>query len=165
MHLITRLWPLMLLSAATTCGSDPANDTWMLGTFSDVQVGQLNYQSAPFYDILEDGSFVKGKIVHPGNVRVETGEYRWERRGEDEIEVLFPDVEKGGIEAWRISPGFDCNTVRVDYIQRGEPGLETALYRGAVCIEALGMKCPSGSNCDSTKAVWCDEPPPPCDEK
>lgn len=163
MPLTVRLSLLTLLVAATTCGPDVAKEsTWMLGTFSIVQVGQLNYLSVPFYDILDDGSFVQGKIVHPGNVREEIGEYRWERRGEDEIEVLFPDAGEGGIEAWRISPGPDCNTVRVDYIQGGKPGLETLLYRGAVCIEALGTKCPSGSNCDSTKAVWCDEPPPPC---
>lgn len=35
--------------------------------------------------------------------------------------------------------------------------------RGAVCTKTLS--CPPGSlECDSYETVYCDEPPPPCDD-
>lgn len=149
-------------TAAAACGPDSSSD-WVIGIYSsETEGGRGQFASVTHYDIRADGTAVFSK-VYPEIPEEITSTRNWVRRDEHTIDILFSDAGEGGIEAWRVTPGENCD-VRIHYISRGKVGIETGLYWGAVCLERLPGLCPSGSECDSTKKVWCDGSPPPCDE-
>lgn len=165
MPLNTAIARILLLSITVACGPDSIEvGSWMLGTYTGYMVNQSGqFLSITRYDILEDGVFVIDDVQCDGSDLGEPKVYEWKPYAEDIIEVSFPDVAPGGIEAWRISPGSDCNKIRVEWVQVGMVVKETSLNRGELCLLALGP-CPPGLECDSCKTVWCDEAPPPCEE-
>lgn len=168
MHLNKRTGSIILsVSITASCGPDtPAESTWMLGTFSERPVGYVQGDwGVSQIEILADGAFLLGG-VGVDNTPLESQEYAWERGTDESIEVSFPNAGEGGIEAWRITPGERCNEILIQDIQMGEPvGAPFTYVRGAVCVNDLGT-CPgpAGSQCEQFKTVWCDDPPPPCED-
>ena len=165
MQLIQRCALLALLGVTTVCGPEVAQEsTWMLGTFSSSGVNMRNLSGIAHYEFREDGTLIFSGIAHYGEVEIEPVEYTWERLGPDLIEVHLPEPY-GAVDRWRFSPGKQCDYIRISrYAGENEPS-DSSLHRGKVCLGPAGGPCPSGSNCDSTITVWCDEPPPPCDDE
>lgn len=166
MQLIQR-WSLFALLSATACGPDTAREsTWMLGIFSAPGVNMRNVSGVTYYEFREDGTLVVSGIADWGKTQIEPLEYTWERLDNDLIEVQLPEPHDW-VDRWHVSPASSCDQVQF-YGLHGDDGVKyggASLYRGKVCIAAGGGPCPSGSNCDSSITVWCDEPPPPCDDK
>ena len=156
---------LAMFGMLAACGPEVAEKIDLLfGTYSDPPAGVANQNSSfvVHYMIRPDGKFLIGGYYDCGANKSEPKEYQWVRHDETTIDVLFPDAGEGGVDTWRISRGGDCNQISVQRRREGED-LGIGFYqRGEVCLEEL-PPCP-GSNCESCKTVWCDGPPPPCDE-
>lgn len=156
---------LGLLLAASACGPEGGEKIDILfGTYGSLPVdfSNVNTSTVKNYVINEDGTFVIDGDYQCGAKTVDPKEYRWVRHGEDAIDVLFPDAGEGGIDTWRISRGADCNQIRLEPRVKGEAFDAYPLARGKICLEVL-PPCP-GSTCNSCGTVWCDGPPPPCDD-
>jgi len=168
MHLIKLLCALLASFVFFACGPEAPHVNRLIGTYSSRgAVYSTNDSSVVHYEILDDGRFT---IVSVGadageqcnNVRGTATEYSWKPYGEDEIEVSFPDRAMGGVEAWRISRGGACS-MRVRLVQEGKVSTNFQEYtRGAVCLAV--PTCLPGPACSGCNLVWCDEPPPPCDD-
>lgn len=159
---------LVLAMAAMGCGPESHDkaDEWMLGTFSTVAVpfSDLNLNAVRHYEFREDGVLVRGGLSDCGEEEITPEEFTWERVGDNVIEVVLP-ASGSGIDAWRFTVGSDCD-VLFDDLRAGQPlGDPSVLYRGAVCLQALGPGCqPGETECNSCESIWCDEPPPECDD-
>jgi len=166
MLLINRCSLVGLLLVATACGpeSKDKDDTdWILGVFSNRDVGDssLGLDGVGRYNFREDGTLSIGGVSEcEKNIETVTDEYEWSRESDDLVVVSVP--EDSIFEEWRVTPGSDCNSVRVDQIQDGEARVSYGLTRGAVCMKEL-PPCPEGTSCEDCETVWCDEPPPPCE--
>lgn len=167
MQLIQRC-SLFALLWAGACGPDTAQEsTWMLGTFSAPGVGMRNVAGVTYYEFREDGTLIRSGIELHGTMEAETEpvEYTWARLGDDLIEVQLPEPH-GWVDRWHVSPASSCDQIQL-YGLHGDSNVKyggNSLYRGNVCIGGAPGPCPIGSNCDSNITVWCDEPPPPCDD-
>ena len=156
---------LALLVAVAACGPEDTEKIDVLfGTYGSLPVdfSNMNTSAVKNYVINEDGTFIIDGYYQCGAKTSTAREYNWVRHGEDAIDVLFPDAGEGGIDTWRISRGADCNQIRLEPRVKGEAFHAYPLARGEVCLKVL-PPCP-GSNCDACGTVWCDGPPPPCDE-
>jgi len=164
MQLIKHRSLIVLLFMSAACNPEVAEESdWMLGTFSNVGAGyRSNSCGVGRYEILEDGTFIDGGVDCDNNP-VELQRLTWERLDADTIEIALPS---GDIEAMRIRLGRDCNLIEILRVRDGVV-LENLPYeyvRGAVC-QGRTLPCqPEGSQCESYITVWCDEPPPPCEE-
>jgi len=156
---------LTMFGMLSACGPEGAEKIDLLfGTYSDSPAG-VSSQNSSFivhYVISPDGKFLIGGYYNCGANKSEPKEYQWVRHDETTINVLFPDAGEGGVDTWRISRGDDCNQIRVELRREGETVGEARYPRGEVCLEVL-PPCP-GTQCDACGTVWCDGPPPPCDE-
>lgn len=163
MQLIRARLLTLAVPLALSCGPDSGGD-WGIGIYSDYTAGGQGLTSSVLhYDVRPDGTVLISS-VDIDNVETDQAMRTWVRRDEFTIDILFPDAGEGGIEAWRLTPD-TCERVNVTWISGGELGLETGLYRGAVCVERL-PPCPDpGIECDSAKTVWCEGVTPPCEEE
>ena len=164
MQLITNRSLMALLFALLACGPEVAAESrWMLDTFSNRPAGYLsNNCGVSHYEFLEDGTFIDGGVDCDNNF-VELQRLTWERLDADTIEVALPS---GDLEALRVRPGEHCNVIEIVGVRDGV-ALENApsvYVRGAVCQGRAAPCQPEGSQCESYVTVWCDEPPPPCEE-
>ena len=156
---------LAIFGAVVACGPEgPEKIDLLFGTYSSPTAGISNQNSTTVthYEIRADGTFVIGGFYGCGASKATMKEYTWVRHGEAAIDVLFPDASEGGIDTWRITRGVDCNQIHVERRREGESVGDRDYQRGEVCLDVL-PPCP-GTQCDSCKTVWCDGPPPPCDE-
>ncbi|HRI10539.1 MAG TPA: hypothetical protein PKW35_22115 [Nannocystaceae bacterium] len=158
---------LALVATIPGCGPDEAaqqtESTWMLGIWSSESVGWLtNNCGVSMFDIRKDGTFFDGGYVCGTEFEPKFDtEYVWEHDGEDVI-VVRP-IGSNPADGWRITRGDDCETIVVAQIVGDtifSPGL---MYRGAVCMKDRGP-CMDMGECEAYETVWCDGPPPPCDE-
>jgi hypothetical protein len=155
---------LVLLVTGAACGPEGTEKIDALfGTYSALPAGisNRNTYTVRNFVIEPDGTFVIGGYFQCGAGIGTPEELRWVRRGDEAIDVRFPDAGEGGIDTWRISRGADCNQIRVESRREGEAVGDAFYARGEVCLEML-PPCPGG-HCDSCGTVWCDGPPPPCD--
>lgn len=109
-----------------------------------------------------------------------TSEYLWSEAEHGAIEVTDLDggpMNGGGGGSWdrailRINAEFcpasdGVQPVDLVYFKDGQekPSGAPGLVRGKVCLEETSP-CPSGSECDGCRTMWCDGEPPepyPCD--
>jgi len=164
MQLIKHRSLIVLLFMSAACNPEVAEESdWMLGTFSNVGAGyRSNSCGVGRYEILEDGTFIDGG-VDCDNDPVEPKRLTWERLDENTIEIALPS---GDFEAMRIRLGKHCNVIEIVSVRDGVALADFALeyVRGAVCHERTGPCEPEGSQCEGYITVWCDEPPPPCED-
>jgi hypothetical protein len=152
---------LFLVLSILACGPDMAREsTWMHGTFSTRSANEKNVPAVLYYEFREDGTLVVSGIGDYGKTNIEAVEYEWRLIADDLVEVVL-DEPYGATDRWQMSPGGDCNQLRIEDFNGDSELGGGYLYRGKVCLQD-GGPCPSGSNCDANTAVYCDEPPPPC---
>jgi hypothetical protein len=159
--------PLALVAALlSACGPQARDDgDWMLGTFSDPgpglrSAGPIGLRHYEFHD---DGTLSVIGVTECGDNNEELRfEAEWVQQGQDEIVVELP--EEDAIDAWLITPAPECGSVQVEWLQEGAVENTTSWTRGIVCTRELPA-CAEGTSCESCETVWCDEPPPPCDDQ
>ncbi|MBZ5714662.1 hypothetical protein [Nannocystis pusilla] len=151
----------------------PEVGTWMLGVWSDEAVNiDTNDCSVTHLKIDADGKAYRGGFRCGSTAPTYDEAYVWEPDGEDAIVMRAED--DANASAWRIPLGTNMLTQRQECdllvtvpIVDGElsDNPRVTYVRGAVCTRAY-TSCPGGAgNCDAYKTVWCEEPPPPCEDE
>ncbi len=149
--------------AVVACGPAAGTSDWMLGTFSDTKIKQEAY-GLGHDEFHEDGRLVLINVTRCGeNVREQVLEYEWRRDGDSHVIVELNGPE-GGVDQWLISAGETCETLKVEEVVDGEAFFGFTLWRGAVCMELLPPCTPEQVERPGCKTVWCDGPPPECEE-
>ena len=69
-----------------------------------------------------------------------------------------------GVDEWTLERGDSCNVLEVTKWLNGGVFETSRLNRGDLCLQELPPCDPPGSQCDRCETIWCDEPPPPCDD-
>jgi hypothetical protein len=156
----------MLALAVSGCSKvDVERSGWVLGTFSDTPA---NYSSLALlgvtqYEFREDGTLALSAVGCGGAPKELIREYQWRTDGDLRVIVEIPAPENTVFQEWVVTQGEECNTLQIDQIQDGRSISGPLLWRGAVCMSKL-PPCEAGHECASCTTVWCDEPPPDCEE-
>jgi len=176
--LLVNAGSLLLMAAIAACGPDdlaqeiPELSTWMLGTWSTRAVGYVtNECGISQLKFQEDGTVLKGGASCGARPSFPT-ELTWERDGEDALIVTLPEDDY--FDGHRITLGShpltletDCKSLAIVDILNGKIEEATLRWyvRGSVCMNVLSGPCPEGQgSCEGYATVWCDEPPPPCEQ-
>jgi hypothetical protein len=151
-------------------GEDEADDpdeTWMLGVFDRRAVGDDAVYSVEF---TPNGQAIWREISGCGRHEM-THDYTWSLLNSEELEVAL--IEDGSPYAVVRQVGCDDGIQKLVWETRQESPpvtFEQFLWRGERCLEERpyhpddpdepGEVLPG----DVCEIVWCDEPPPPCEE-
>lgn len=150
-----------MLALAPACGPEsPPENLWALGTYSNHNAYYVGTDSSVAqYEFRADGTFVR-RFDRCGDVAVPPEEHVWRHVGEGAVEVDFISGENEG-SSWHVTPGADCNEIRIQPYFATQPEVDYTMGRGEVCIrpEACG---PETIEC-FCETYWCDEPPPECE--
>lgn len=159
-HPVRRL--LVALALVGACGPETvaqtADSEWMLGIFSSRYAGELSHEGyVTNYEIREDGKFLQRGFDRCGMGTREEQEHAWHRVGTEAIEVNFLDGA-----TWRVTPGGDCNELRIQPYFATQPEVDYTISRGEVCVRPEPCS-PDVGEC-FCETYWCDAPPPVCGE-
>lgn len=152
----------------TSVGDEPA-PTWMIGVFSRSAANQGplvgdNVASVYLVEFTDDGSVIRRDVTGCGQYE-STFASRWTLTSPDEIQVESDDDDR-----FSIVRTAGCHSGLQQLLWEYPSGLEEPLWRGEKCLESIfnpqdpdeeeGEVLPG----DTCRTVWCDEPPPPCEE-
>ena len=144
-------------------GEDP---TWMLGVFTESgwSVGGET-TTVINVEFLPDGEMVRRTVTGCRDVsrKERTDTFRWTLLESGEIEVEYFDGEETSYSTVRrVGCDREVDALEWETYRESPPTtFTTTLWRGEMCLEHDKNAQHGDPTCET---VWCDEPPPPCQE-
>lgn len=155
---------------SSSAGPEPiAPAEWMSGLYSNREVNQdtatfTENGNVGYYEFLPDGTFLG--LLTGGSEPVRM----WAPISETEARIYPNEMDDPRIAWWRateVATADGCRKVSLRLFVGAEDTPGPGLYRGKVCV--VDVPCPPDQKpyegCSGYRLVWCDEPPPGCDDR